>query len=78
MAGRGEGRGAAKGGGAMGRRESSSLRAGEEGPLQRVGEEARERGKWRLGELEGREWKISKFARERGPIYRHVVGLGFS
>jgi hypothetical protein len=27
-------------------------------------------GWWRLGELEGWEWKISKFARERGPIYR--------
>jgi hypothetical protein len=64
--------------GAMGGREPSSLRAGEEGPLLRVGEGARERRKWRLGELEGWEWKISKFARERGPIYRHVVGLGFS
>jgi hypothetical protein len=42
----------------MGRREPSSLRAGEEGPLQRVGEEARERRKWRLGELEGWEWKF--------------------
>jgi hypothetical protein len=32
---------------------------------------------WRLEELDGWEWKISKFARERAPIYRHVLGLGF-
>jgi hypothetical protein len=59
----------------LGARLPACSRVGEGGRLLlREGEGGRE---WRLGELEGWEWKISKFARERAPIYRHVLGLGF-
>jgi hypothetical protein len=36
--------------------------------------EEEEKRCWRLGV----EMKIFQFARERAPIYRHVLGLGFS
>jgi hypothetical protein len=64
------------GGGAMGGREPSSLRVGEEGPLLRVGEEAREA--MAAGKMIGVGVQNCQVQGESTPIYRHVVGLWFS
>jgi hypothetical protein len=41
------------------------------------GEEGRENGWWRLGEIEGWEWKNTPNAKRGTPIHRKLLGLGF-
>jgi hypothetical protein len=59
----------------MGGREPSSLRAGEEGPLLRVGEEAREAMAAR--KIIGLGVQNCQVQGESTPIYRKWLGLGF-